>query len=72
MEEKEYLKSIGKNITVLRKKKKWSSQKLALECNMEKSNIIPIEKGRINVTIKTLYRIAVALEVELSELLQFD
>lgn len=71
MPEKDYLKIIGKNIVELRKKKKLSSYKLSLECDMEKSNLIPIEKGRINVTIKTLCKIADALEVPLEEILKF-
>jgi transcriptional regulator with XRE-family HTH domain len=36
---------------------------------MEKSNIIPIEKGRINVTIATLKRIGDALGVDFKDLL---
>jgi transcriptional regulator with XRE-family HTH domain len=35
---------------------------------MEKSNLIPIEKGRINATAITLLKIAKALGVEVKEL----
>jgi len=71
MDEKDYLEIIGKNIVELRKKKKMSSNKLALECGMDKSNLIPIEKGRINVTIRTLVKIAEGLDVPLEDILKF-
>lgn len=71
MKEKEYLVLIGKNITKFRKKKGFTSKKLGDECDMEKSNLIPIEKGRINVTATTLLKIAKALDVEVKDLFEF-
>jgi len=44
---------------------------LADECDMEKSNLIPIEKGRINATATTLLKIAKALKVEVKEFFNF-
>lgn len=69
MEEKEYLRIIGENITKFRKAKGLTSKELGYRCDMEKQNLIPIEKGRINVTVSTLVRIARALEIELRELI---
>ena len=37
---------------------------------MEKSNLISIEKDRINVTVSTLLKIANVLEVEVGEFFQ--
>ncbi len=71
MSEKDFLKKIGQNITRLRKAKKITSKELGYQCDIEKSNLIPIEKGRINVTISTLVKIAKALEVEIKELLKY-
>lgn len=64
----DYLKIIGTNITKIRKKKGLTTKELGYLCDMEKSNLIPIEKGRINVTISTLVKIAKSLEVDLREL----
>lgn len=58
---------VGKNITRIRKKRKLTIAELGYECDIEKSNLIPIEKGRINVTIDTLAKIAKALDVQLIE-----
>ena len=71
MKESEYLKALGQNITKIRKKKGLTTVHLADECNMEKSNLIPIEKGRINVTATTLLRIAKALGVEVRDFFDF-
>lgn len=69
MRDTDYLIKIGKNISRIRKDRGLTSKQLGLECEMEKSNLIPIEKGRINVSILTLVRIAKALEVELKDLI---
>jgi transcriptional regulator with XRE-family HTH domain len=71
MKESEYLKAIGQNITKIRKKKGLTTVQLSDECCMEKSNLIPIEKGRINATAITLLKIAKALEVEVKDLFDF-
>lgn len=70
MNEKDYLKKIGANITAYRKLKGLTSKELGLECDIEKSNLIPIEKGRINVTVLTLYKIAKALDIEVKALFE--
>jgi len=68
MDNKEYLKRIGANISKARKAKKLTIKEFGYLCDMEKSNIIPIEKGRINITISTLLRIAKALDIDVREL----
>ena len=67
MDETEYLVLVGKNITKIRKKRGLTTQELGYQCDIEKSNLIPIEKGRVNVTIHTLYKIAKALNVNINE-----
>ncbi len=69
MKQSEYLKKIGANITKARKVKKLTIQELAYLCDMEKSNLIPIEKGRINITMGTLLKISQALEINPKDLL---
>ncbi|MES2138278.1 MAG: helix-turn-helix transcriptional regulator [Bacteroidota bacterium] len=69
MKDKEYLILIGKNISRIRKEQKLTVKELGFRCDMEKTNLIPIEKGRINVTIGTLLKICRALDIELKDLL---
>jgi transcriptional regulator with XRE-family HTH domain len=66
--EKEKVK-IGHEITRLRKSKGWSIQELADNANMERSALSKLEKGKsANPTLRTLCRIADALEVPIKEL----
>lgn len=64
-----HLIRIGSNITRLRKAKNITSEELGLMCDMHKSDIINIEKGRRNATINTLVRISDALGVTLKDLI---
>ena len=69
MKDKDYLILIGKNISRIRKEQLITIKELGFRCDIEKSNLIPIEKGRINVTIKTLVKICNALDIELKDLI---
>lgn len=71
MDNREYLRLVGQNISNLRKKKGMKVTELAHACDMEKTNLIPIEKGRINVTALTLHKIANALHVDVKEFFYF-
>ena len=62
------LKKLGDRIHFLRKKKGKSQNDLALDIDWDKSNLRKIEKGKLNVTVKTLYKLSQALDVELHEL----
>ena len=55
---------IGESIVNLRKRKGFTQEKLALECEILRR----IEHGAANPTIKELKRITDALEVELEDL----
>lgn len=70
MDKDKFLKHIGQNIREIRESKGISQQKLAAECNFEKSNMSRIEAGNTNPTIYTLYKIALAMDVEIHELLK--
>lgn len=69
MDKFELAKAIGNNIKNVRLSKGISQQKLAADCNFEKSNMSRIEAGRTNITIHSLYLIAKALNVKLNDLL---
>ena len=61
-------KQLGKRIVYLRKKKKMSSLDLSLVSGINKNYLSDLENGRRNPTLKILRRIAIALDIDLSEL----
>lgn len=64
-----YLKNIGLNISVIRKKKEMSQADLAEKLNTARQNIYRIEAGKVNSTIIMFQRIASALDVSLEDLI---
>jgi transcriptional regulator with XRE-family HTH domain len=64
------LQSIGRKIKLTREEKGVTQQDLAAMCNFEKSNLSRIEAGRSNCTLKTLNKIAKALGISITELLE--
>ena len=70
--EEEYIVNLGIHIRKLRESKSISQQNLADMCNMPKTSIGRIERAEINTTIKTLVKIANALEIVPKELLDFQ
>ena len=67
----EVLKQFGSRIRTLRKERQLSQRELALATLMEKSTIQRIERGLMNCTIKTLIKLAHALNVEFKSLFDF-
>jgi transcriptional regulator with XRE-family HTH domain len=71
MQEDLIFKNLAQKITKLRKAKKLSVQEAAYNCDIDKANLIRIEKGRTHPTVKTLIKIAHGYEVEVKELFDF-
>lgn len=65
------LKQIGSNIKVLRKQKnpRWTQEDLAELAGISPKHLSDIERGKYNVSIAYLCKIANALEVPYKELL---
>lgn len=74
MEKSELLKSIGKRIQNLRLSKGLTQVDLVgkIDGDIDTTNISRIESGRTNPTIYTLYRIAVALETTVEDLVRIE
>ena len=70
MKKEELLLVIGGKIKELREEKNISLQELCYLCDFEKPNLVRIEKGRTNPTVWTLYKICLALKIELKEILE--
>lgn len=62
------LEKIGQNICCLRKELGYSQEKLALEAGLDRTYIPKVEKGKINITINSLEKVAKALKVDLIDL----
>ena len=74
MEKSELLKKVGKKIQNIRLEKGMSQVDLVglIEGNIDTTNISRIESGRTNPTLYNLYRISKALEVPLTDLVNFE
>ncbi len=70
--EESFIINLGVHIRQLREKQNLSQQDLANDCNIPKSQIARIERAKINTTVRTLIKIANALEIEPKELLNFQ
>ncbi len=66
-----FLKHIGDSIKRKRKAKRMSLEKLGLEIGLTRMQVHRIEKG-YNITILTLLKIAIALEIAPLELLRTE
>ena len=60
--------NVGRRIQNIRESKGISQQELAAKCNFEKSNMSRLEAGRVNPTLATLEKVALALEIDIIEL----
>jgi putative transcriptional regulator len=59
---------LGQRIIHLRTQKGWSQSDLARACNKDRQAIEKIENGKVNATAFSLYEIAKALQITLSDL----
>lgn len=62
------LLNLGNNVKQIRLGKNLSQVELARHCEMEKSTLSKIEKGKVNISFLTIYRLAKCLNVPLSEI----
>lgn len=69
--QKDTLVKFGQHLQALRKSKNLSLRKLALNCNIEHSDIKRYENGEINMTFLTIIELSKGLGVPLKELMNF-
>ncbi|MBP3925211.1 helix-turn-helix transcriptional regulator [bacterium] len=65
------LKILGQNITKYRQAKKISQEKLAELVDLSREYITRVERGQKNISLKKLFAIADALEVDFCKLTNF-
>jgi transcriptional regulator with XRE-family HTH domain len=68
MNDANFLINLGERIKKHRIKKNMTQNDLAIECDFEKASMSRIESGQANPTIRTLFKIAKALDIELGQL----
>ena len=61
----------GQRVAYLRKQIGWSQEKLALESGIARSYLGGVERGQRNIALVNICRLADALSVNPSELMQF-
>ncbi|OGI18694.1 MAG: hypothetical protein A2255_02395 [Candidatus Melainabacteria bacterium RIFOXYA2_FULL_32_9] len=71
MEDK-ILKQFAKRLKKLREDRALSQEELALKSNLDRTYIGRIERAERNPSLKSLYKIAVALDLSLPELVDLD
>lgn len=66
-----YQKKLGQRIKEVRESKELSQLDVASICDYDKTTISRIENGRTNITLKALVTLALAMEVDVSQLFEF-
>ena len=64
------LGAFGETVRELRKKKGWSQEDLALEVGLDRTYIGGVERGERNISLRNICRLAQALGVSPSQLLE--
>ena len=72
LDDQTFLREVGNKIRQHRKSKKLTLLDVAIKANLEENAVQRVETGRINSTLKTLLKIATALEIEFKELFDFS
>ncbi|MEZ2337299.1 helix-turn-helix domain-containing protein [Mucilaginibacter sp. RCC_168] len=62
---------LGEKIEELRSSKNLGVREFALIAEIEHHQLINIEKGRVDLRLKTLRKIAIGLDIEVQELFNF-
>ncbi|CAA0220393.1 helix-turn-helix domain-containing protein [Tenacibaculum maritimum] len=68
--EEKYFQKLGAKIKQLREEKEIDQKSFAFDCEIGRTQLYMIEKGRTNPRLLTLMKIADGLEISISELLQ--
>ena len=63
-------RAVGANIRSVRKDTGWSQEKLAIRAKVSSDYMGRLERGEVNVSLETLFRISKALRVSFSVLVK--
>ena len=65
-------RKVGEKIKDLRRDKNLSQEQFALEANIDRTHVSYLETSRSDPTLSTLFKVAKALGMSVSELLEVD
>ena len=63
--------AFGKRLASVRKNHGWSQEKLALESGIARSYLSGVERGKRNIALVNICRLASTLEITTEELMKF-
>jgi transcriptional regulator with XRE-family HTH domain len=69
-EQQEDLHNLGRRLTEIRKARGWSQEKLALESGLARSYLGGVERGKRNIAVLNILKLARTLGCEPGELLR--
>lgn len=69
MDDARILELFGKQLQSIRQAKGWSQEKLAFEADLDRTYISSVERGRRNISLINIYKLAKALDVTPQSLL---
>lgn len=72
MSEEKILQRFGLHVKVLRTKLDLSQEKLASLCDLDRTYISGIERGKRNISLLNIIKLASSLKVSSSELMDFQ
>lgn len=64
------LQQLGKRIQTLRKQAGLSQEKFALKIGMDRTYLASVESGKRNISVLNIEKIAIGLDVSISELFE--
>ncbi len=64
----DFQKRLGAKVREVRTARGYSQESFAEACNLHRTHVSLLERGRINITVNTARQIAHVLEISLSEL----
>lgn len=68
----DYRRIFGARLARLRREKRWSQEQLALESGLARSYLSGVERGKRNIALVNICRLAEVLELAPWKLLDFD
>ena len=63
MKDTQVLLLFGKQLQTARLAKGWSQERLAFEANLDRTYVSSVERGRRNISIVNIYKLAKALDI---------
>lgn len=63
---------VGQRIKFLRQQLKWSQEDFAFRCNLDRTYITSVERGKRNISLENLEKIAKAFNMTLRDFFDFN